>query len=35
MSPKELNQNYQEKKDIFHNYIDTIKKIQLVIYTLS
>ena len=26
MSPKELNQNYQEKKDIFHNYIDTIKK---------
>ena len=25
MSPKELNQNYHEKKDIFHNYIDTIK----------
>ena len=26
MSPKELNRNYQEKKDIFHHYIDTIKK---------
>ena len=25
MSPKELNRNYQEKKDIFHHYIDTIK----------
>ena len=26
MTPRELNQNYQKKKDIFHKYIDTVKK---------
>ena len=26
MTPKELNKSYQEKKDIFHNYIYAIKK---------
>ena len=26
MDPKELNQRYQENKEIFHNYIDHIKK---------
>lgn len=26
MNPKELDQSYQEKKDVFHKYIDDIKK---------
>jgi hypothetical protein len=26
MTPDEINQNYQEKKNIFYNYIDSIKK---------
>ena len=33
MDPKELNQRYQENKEIFHNYIDHIKKNSKKIFT--